>query len=363
MQTLLPFGLPSPTAGYLALYLVTLVLHVVFMNYVLAGTAYLAVASCTRGQAQPEHPRPVYDLLRDWMPFVLGAAITAGVAPILFVQVLYPQAFYTANLLLFHRWMAILPALLIGFYLLYLLKSDWARRRPRIVHAAVGIGALACFAFTGWSWTENHLLSIDQEAWVQQYASGSLLYRSRELGPRMALWFAGAVPTMAVLVGWQLRHAERHGRPTAAPRSFAWLPLAALGLSAVAGSIYYAMLDEELQIRLTGPLAGPYLRAAAVGWAIALVGWLGLWRCTTWKRGWLAAASGGWLLAIVAVAAVREARRLAAFDIAALEQLHERAASVGGLGVFVAFLLLNAAGIAACVLIVRHGLAPRNAMK
>ena len=42
MELPFPFGFPIPTAFYLTLFVVTLVLHVLFMNYVLAGTAWLA---------------------------------------------------------------------------------------------------------------------------------------------------------------------------------------------------------------------------------------------------------------------------------------------------------------------------------
>ena len=50
-----------------------------------------------------EKSDPLAAPLRDWLPFVLSAAITAGIAPLLFVQILYQRAFYTANLLLFNR--------------------------------------------------------------------------------------------------------------------------------------------------------------------------------------------------------------------------------------------------------------------
>src|SRR5579871_3416916 len=167
MDVLFPFGFPAATAFYLAVYLVTLVIHVVFMNYVFAGTAYLAILSVFA----PDPPDGAKSnrmalCLKDWMPFMLSAAITAGVAPLLFVQILYRYNFYTANLLLFHRWMAILPVLIVGFYLLYVLKSKAGSAMSLTARALVGCGALACFAFTGWSWTENHLLSLrGQEFW------------------------------------------------------------------------------------------------------------------------------------------------------------------------------------------------------
>ena len=42
MNEVFPFGLPPATALYLVLYVLTLSVHVVFMNYCLGGSLYLA---------------------------------------------------------------------------------------------------------------------------------------------------------------------------------------------------------------------------------------------------------------------------------------------------------------------------------
>ena len=44
MDAPFPFGMPTATAFYMVLYVVTLAIHVAFMNYVLAGTGWLAIA-------------------------------------------------------------------------------------------------------------------------------------------------------------------------------------------------------------------------------------------------------------------------------------------------------------------------------
>lgn len=153
MDSPFPFGLPGPTAFYLTAYVVTLAVHVVFMNYVLAGTGYLAVAFLRpTGRADAASVAVV----KDWMPLMLSGAITAGIAPLLFVQLVYKREFYTANLLLFNRWMAILPVLVVGFYALYLLKSAWLYRRPRWAAAAVAVVPLACVAFSDTAETCPH---------------------------------------------------------------------------------------------------------------------------------------------------------------------------------------------------------------
>ena len=136
---------PAVAAPYLGLLIVTFALHALLVGFVLAGTAYV-VGRLVRGGDDA-----LAAASRDWLPFALGAAITAGVAPLLFVQVLYQPRFYTANLLLFVRWLAIVPALIVGFYALYLGKSAraaaWAPRWRAVVAAV----ALACFVFVAWS--------------------------------------------------------------------------------------------------------------------------------------------------------------------------------------------------------------------
>ena len=83
MDTPFPFGLPLPTAFYLTVYVLTLMIHVVFMNYVHAGPGYLAVAYLRSG-GRPL--RETATVVKELTPFMLSEAITAGVAPHLFAQ-------------------------------------------------------------------------------------------------------------------------------------------------------------------------------------------------------------------------------------------------------------------------------------
>ncbi|MCX5741044.1 MAG: hypothetical protein NT062_00940, partial [Proteobacteria bacterium] len=81
----------STSSLYLALYLVTWALHAVFVGYVVAGTGYALVRTIRPGTS----PALVAQV-RDRLPFMLGLGITAGVAPLLFMQLLYQRRFYTA---------------------------------------------------------------------------------------------------------------------------------------------------------------------------------------------------------------------------------------------------------------------------
>src|SRR5438067_509291 len=177
------------------LYLGTLALHAVFVGYVFAGTIYALV------QAVRKADDPVAETVRDRLPFMLGCGITAGVAPLLFLQLLYQRRFYTANLLMGPRWMAVVPALIVGFYALYLAKSA-----PRFRIAALAVGA-ACFAFVAWSWSELHELMSADGAWRDLYAAGQRQFASTTVAARFVV-LAGAMATVfATVAAWS--HAER----------------------------------------------------------------------------------------------------------------------------------------------------------
>jgi hypothetical protein len=171
-------------APYLALMIASFALHALLISFVLGGAGYV-LARLIRGGDDA-----LAAASRDWLPFALGAAITAGVAPLLFVQIVYQPRFYTANLLLFVRWLAIVPALIVGFYALYLGKSARAAAWPRRWRGAVAALALGCFVFVAWSWIEDHALAMqrDPATWAAHYGRAALRHRDSMIAPRLVMW-------------------------------------------------------------------------------------------------------------------------------------------------------------------------------
>jgi len=360
MASIFPFGVPGPTLLYLMLYVLTLAVHFVFMNYVFAGTLYVAVAGVGRADAAMARlHNPIGAMLRDWLPFAFSGVITAGVAPLLFVQVLYKQQFYTANLLLFHRWMAVVPALIVAFYLLYLLKSRSISDWPAGWRVAVGVGALAAICFTGYSWSENHLLSLDdEERWVSFFAERRWFYHHSALLPRVGMWLTLSVPTMMAIVCWQLRSGERRGLQVSSSEvriACVWA-LAGLGLAVLFGTMQYLMLDSVTRGASGDRASAPYAVVALIGVALQGAGWFSQWRGARLSRGWLLLASAGAMLSILGICMVREADRFARIDVAALYESHAAAAENGGRLLFLLFFAVNAAIIVWCVLAVRRDL-------
>ncbi|HEY3803723.1 MAG TPA: hypothetical protein VGL61_14010 [Kofleriaceae bacterium] len=291
------------SGGVLALYLATLAVHAVFASYVVAGSAYALVRRDATAHA-----------VRTRLPFMLGCAITAGVAPLLFVQLLHQRRFYTAHLLLGPRALAIVPALIVGFYALYLAKASdrW--------HRAALASALACFMFVAWSWSELHELMQADPEWSAFYAAGDRFYTDAQLAPRLVV-LAGAMATIfAAVAAWFA--AERR-------------PLAIVALAGRAVSVAGALWLWHAGFTVDGPARGwlDLLAAAAVIDSIA-------WLVVAWRDqpSALMVATAAGAAALLAAVVVREAPR-----VALIEPAHGPS---GGVIAFAIAVVLGAAAIA-----------------
>ncbi len=333
-------AIPDGAAPYLALYLGTWVAHVALIGYVLLGAAWLAARGLTGRDDDT-----LAATFRDRLPFMLGAAITAGVAPLLFVQVLYQERFYTANLLLSHRWMAVVPALIVGFYALYAAKTARVAAWPARWRATIPALATLCFVFVAWSWTENHLLSMRPDRWAAMYGAGSLVHVDAALAPRLVLWLALALPIGATIAAWPLLDDD------AALRR---LRVAACAGLAVAGGAAIVMVTGWDALPLAQrDLARGALVAAAAPTLVVLVSGVVLPRARR-RRAVVAVASLAMIVLLADVAVLREAYRLHA-----LEALRPRVAAAGGMGLFFVVFVVNAAVITWLIRGARRALEPR----
>ncbi|MCA9413896.1 MAG: hypothetical protein KC944_21970, partial [Candidatus Omnitrophica bacterium] len=98
-------GLPAPVWLLLLLHDVTQTIHFLFMNFVLGGSWFLLWLHFGR---KVDWKEQLYQRCLSVLPVALSMAITFGIGPLLFVQVLYGQFFYTANIIMGHFWLGLL---------------------------------------------------------------------------------------------------------------------------------------------------------------------------------------------------------------------------------------------------------------
>ena len=98
------------------------------------------------------------------LPPAVTFAITLGVAPLLFVQLLYGRFLYTSSILMALPWMSFIVALIAGYGLLYrhtgLLKKDK-------LSLPVGIASALLLLWLGFLWTNNATLMLRPDRWSE----------------------------------------------------------------------------------------------------------------------------------------------------------------------------------------------------
>lgn len=186
-------GSPSPFWLVQLLMALTLALHWAFLGATVGGTV-VVLLNALRKQSEASRA------LTPFLPFFLSMAMTLGVAPLLFVQVLYGQFFYTSNILLGYWWLGLLVLVIANFYLFW-----WAWHRLEqgkglswLVPAVV----LVVFVKSALILSSNATLTQSPDAWAAVWAKGmNRLYAGApSLVPRLLFALSGLVASGGLVV-------------------------------------------------------------------------------------------------------------------------------------------------------------------
>lgn len=240
-------GSPAPPWLAQGLMALTLALHWAFLGGAVGGTALLLL-NALRAKANPGLAE-VNRRLTPFLPFFLSMAMTLGIAPLLFVQVLYGQFFYTANILLGWWWLGMLGLLLAAFALLWLGWHRQAEGKPLgLVLPALALVVLAKAAVI---LASNATLTQSPEAWPSAWERGMnrLFTGDPTLVPRVLFALSGFVVMGGLVVAIL---AQAGLLPNAGRRAGASLALPALCLQLVFWVWLMASLPATLRERLMG---------------------------------------------------------------------------------------------------------------
>ena len=106
--------LPAPLWLISVLHLLTLTLHFVAMNFMFGGVMLILFSRAT-GRWNSATLRAFL----KYFPTAMAATISLGVAPLLFVQLVFPQQIYAAAIVSGWFWLKIISVLVIAYYCLY----------------------------------------------------------------------------------------------------------------------------------------------------------------------------------------------------------------------------------------------------
>ena len=299
--------IPTPDAiptswGYFQFFLLlTFPLHLFFMNSLLGSTG---VALYAHFKGDDESKSLAYELAKV-IPLLVALTVNFGVAPLLFVQVIYGHLFYASSILMGVFWILIIPILLIAYYATYWYDFKFAAL------GRTGILVLGCgyllFLLVGFFLSNNLTLMQHPESWsvYLDNASGTLLNSGDvTLWPRYLHFMIGGSAIGGLFVALYGRFLARSKPEIGALATRVGLKLfLVLTLVEVAVGFWFLLaLPRELMLLFMGR-SGLATASFMASLLLTLVALFAAWK----QRVYLATAAGA--LLVVAMVFMRDILR------------------------------------------------------
>lgn len=185
-----PDAIPVSWGWFYVLLMVTFLLHLLVMNAMLGG-GIIALFSLFRGG---EQNTLIGKEVGFKLPYTIAFAVNMGVAPLLFLQVLFGQFLYSSSILMAVWWLSIIGLLILAYYGTYIydFKFD-ALQGGRILLLMFSVAILL---FIGFMFSNNMTLMLQPDQWQAYFDNpGGTLLNAEDpsLWPRYLHFVVGAV--------------------------------------------------------------------------------------------------------------------------------------------------------------------------
>jgi hypothetical protein len=194
-----PIPFPAPVWLLTSLLVLGFYLHAIPMNVALVGGPIAAIFLTRKNP----YSKRFGQALAFSLPFFVSVAITQGVVPLLFIQLLYGPLFYTSSIIMGAPWMLLLALLLVAYYAYYF----FTYRRKDLGHFAplVLVGAGLLFLVIAFFFTNNTTLMIEPWRWAEKYQASpsgwNLNLESPQIVPRYLHFVLAAIAVTGLTAG------------------------------------------------------------------------------------------------------------------------------------------------------------------
>ncbi len=183
-------NLPVHWLWFQVLLVITFSLHLLFVNLILGGSI-LSIVDRLRGEK--------LNVFSKNLPVLVALTINLGVPPLLFVQVLYGQFFYTSSVLMAVFWIAVIPVLILAYYGTYIYVKKAERfEKWSFISLIVSVLFMLYVAFM---YVNNSTLALNPKDWMSyfQNQNGTLLHlNDKSIWPRFLHFILASVAIAAI---------------------------------------------------------------------------------------------------------------------------------------------------------------------
>lgn len=268
-----PLGLPVPGVFLQSLAYLTLTLHFVAMQFTVGGSVLLL-------WSWRRHPG-IARFFGTGLPLGFSYLVTFGIPPLLFVQVVYGQFFYSSSVLIGAYWISVIPLIILGYGSAYFHRMT-RETRPRHQRWVILMTALTVL-MVGYIYVSNITLSLSPERWLGHYQAypggGALNYGEPTVHPRYLLFIVPALFTAGLALVLRAavlraRHALEEAAISHRVGLRAMVVATVLEVVAVAGLWFTLPSPVTEALRTPGTLLVLSVSTAALGLASLAVAWL-----------------------------------------------------------------------------------------
>ncbi|GAB4375695.1 MAG: hypothetical protein Kow0042_21350 [Calditrichia bacterium] len=161
-----PDVIPAPSWLFLLLGLLTFLLHILVINVALGGSL---ITLFSRLKSESSLERDLHGAIASKLPVTFALGINLGVAPLLFLQVIYGHLFYTSSVLLAVYWILVIPLLIIAYYGAYVHIRNYDSHKV-LSRVALAITSVILL-YIGFIYVNNMTLMAQPEKWNAYFAN------------------------------------------------------------------------------------------------------------------------------------------------------------------------------------------------
>ena len=257
----------------------TFIIHLLFMNVVVGG-CLIALFSRLKGSDQPLN-ESLHGSFVNKIPSTLALAITFGVAPLLFIQVLYGNFIYSSSILMAVYWILVIPLLIIAYYGVYIHARKYVTSRNLSI-AALAVSSVILI-YIMMTYVNNMTLMLHPEKWNAYFSQrgGTILNMADPTFFPRFLHFLTAAVAVGGLFGaivWYIR--GKRNTPGADEKVKKGLKIfsIATAVQVVIGIWFLIALPREIMLKFMGGnilYTIIFLLGFAAGIVILITGFLG----------------------------------------------------------------------------------------
>lgn len=306
-----PIPLPAPLWLLQALLFIGFITHLLPMNVIMTGGLVGAVSWWRGNGDETEYGTRYANTLSAHLPVFLSVAITQGIVPLLFLQLLYGPYYYTSSIQMAWPWASIILILLVAYYSLYLfkLKKDKTKATPLFL-----IGSTILFWVIGFFFVNNMTLMLQPDRWLTGVTTSGfhMNLADPQLWPRFLHFLLASFAVNGLLMGiyglYWLKKERSYGEWLVRTGAglFTGITLLQLGV----GSWFLLSLPREIMMNYMGQhtLATGLFGGSFALVIISLLAGAIAWKNTSPKAMVASIATGG--LVIVGMSGMRSLLRV-----------------------------------------------------